>query len=161
MTFSKNDTFVARRTFTTFDTNDFLILINKGDTFKTGEDRRLVDIVTGNVHDITNHVSSRWDWYFDKRGSFNPFQGTVTRAQYVSEILRHADGFDLEELFSIAEDENFGPLDKPISRAAFSQCLTDAVATGRFEMRKDGELVIGVGHNARNCTFHVVRKKVA
>ena len=161
MALTKNETYIARRTFVTFDANDLPILVSRGDSFKCGEDRKLVDTSTGDVHDITNHTTDRWEWYFDEKGAFNPFRGDVFRNEYVQAILRHAEGFDLDEIFAIAEDENFGPLEKPLTRAAFSQCLTDAVATGKFEMRKDGELVAGVGHNRKNCTFHVVRKKVA
>ncbi len=162
MAFNKNDTFIARRSFITYDSTGILpVKFDKGSEYKCDESRKLVDVITGEVYDITNHVSDRWDWYFDKKGSFNPFRGTVTRVQYVSAILRYADGFDMDELFAIAEDENFGPMEKSIQKNNFSRILTDVVATGKFEMRKDGELVVGTGHNERNCTFHVVRKKVA
>lgn len=163
MAFSKSDTFVARRSFITYDSSGVIpVQFDKGSEYKCNALGELVDVITAEIYNITNHVAARWEWYFDKKNSFNPSRTVPVRVEYVREILRAADGFDMEELFAIAEDENFGPLESPLSKNNFSRVLTDVCSSVDFGMRdKDGEWVTGVGHNKKGCTFHKKDKKVA
>ena len=161
MPFKTNETYIALRNFTTYDVNDNPVRIEKNSTYVCDWNKDLVDQTTGEVIAIKNHVSFYDDWYFKRKNSVSSSMMVPNRNLYVQTLLRFGDGLDLDALYEIAEDESFGPIEKKIPRNAFSQCLTVAVATGRFEMRKDGVLVEGVGHNKKNCTFHIVPKKVA
>lgn len=161
MPFVKGETYVALRDFTTYDVDETLIRIEKGSSYKCDANKHLIDQVTGEVHKIQNHVAYRSDWYFKRKGSIASASFSITQQEYVQTIMRFGDGLDLDALFAIAEDEEFGPLSKPMAKNTFSSCITLAVATGRFEPRRNGELVTGIGHNKRYCTYHVVSKKVA
>ena len=161
MAFTKNQTYVARRSFITFESDDDIpIQIDKGCEY-TASGPHLVDVVTGEVTTVTNHIARRPEWYFDKKGEFNPSRTSPSQKEYVSEIVTASDGFDLDALYAIIEDENWGPLEKPLTKNNLSRVLTEVCTSQKFGMMKDGEWVVGIGHNKKGCTFHKRSKKVA
>ena len=157
-----NTSYRARKNFVSFNENDVPQRFHVGEVYLVSANREVIKADTGEVlGTFKNHVSSNPDWYFDKVGAMAYNRPEVSQYDYIRELVRGNDGMDFRALYDIALGEGFGPYGKPIPTSGFTRCLTEVVAKGPFEMRKDGEPLPGLGHNARNCTFHkkVVKKQ--
>lgn len=162
MAFAKNQIYIARRTFVTYESaDDIPIQIDERGEYKIGDDKKLIDVATGEASDISNHVAERPEWYFDRKGAFNPSRTVPSQKEYATAVLSAADGFDLDALHAIMEDEGWGPLGRSITKSNLSRILTEICTSEKFGMMKDGEWVVGIGHNKKGCTFHRRNKKVA
>lgn len=152
-----NETYLARKSFRTVDQNDEPIELPAGELLLATSFDTLVSNVTGEVFRMPLHVARNPSWYFHRVGDMgHPSVGPkVTHEEYVREVVRGNEGLDSDSYWQLCSLEDFLPCEK----AALNNSFTATLSKLGFEMRKDGVAVKGVGHNARNCTYHVPTKK--
>lgn len=153
----KQSFYIVARSFVTEDMDGVDLAFDKGEKLYAESFDTIVR-EHGGTEKLPPHVARHPDWYFVREGEFNPQRPSVNQTEYVLELARGYDGLKVGQLYEIAVKEGFGPLNRPIPYSGFTRAMTDAVASGKVEMRKDGEVVKGVGHNVHGSSYHAVKR---
>lgn len=157
-----NATYLARTTFKTINEDDGEVTFEAGVLHVASAFDTLINTVTGEVVKVPRHVARNPGWYFHKVGDLgDPRVGPkVTHEDYVREMVRGNEGLTSDCYWQLGVMEGWLPCESaPASNASFTATLSRL----GFEMRDpQGNVVKGIGHNRRNCTYHckVVKKNL-
>lgn len=150
-----NQTYLARKTFTTINEDDGTVLFEAGVLHLASSRDTLINTVTGEVVKLPLHVVRNPGWYFHKVGDMgHPSIGPkVTHEDYIRELVRGNEGLTSECYWQLGSMESWLPCENTVaSNASFTSTLSRL----GFEMRDPaGNVVKGIGHNRRKCTYHV------
>lgn len=149
-----NAHYVARKTFRTLDQNDQEVTIEAGVIHRAMSFDALVCESTGEVIRLPLHIARHPSWYFHKVGDMgHPAIGPkVTHEEYVRELVRGNEGLTSNCYWELGILEGWLPCERA---CATNASFTATLSKLGFEMRRDGEVVKGIKHGARDCTYHV------
>ncbi len=151
-----NASYIARRTFTTINADDGEVTFEAGVLHAATAFDTLINAVTGEVVKVPLHVARNPSWYFHMMGDMgHPSIGPqVTHDEYVREMVRGNEGLTSQCYWQLGGMEGWFPCQNSMaSNASFTATLSKL----GFEMRRDGQVVKGIKHGARDCTYHVKR----
>jgi hypothetical protein len=155
-----NATYLARKTFRTIDQNDQEIALEAGVLHVATKFDELICLATGEVVKLPLHIARNPGWYFHKVGDMgHPSIGPkVSHEDYTRELVRGNEGLESRCYWDLGVLEGWMPCE---NACATNASFTATLSKLGFEMRDpNGNVVKGVGHNRRNCTYHVkVQKK--
>ena len=148
-----NATYIARTNFRTVDRNDQQIAFEAGVLLFAEKFDTLVCPLTGEVFDLPLHVARNPSWYFHKVGDMgHPSIGPkVTHEDYVREVVRGNEGLLGSCYFELVNLEGWLPCEK----SALNNSFTATLSRLGFEMRHNGQVVTGIKHHKKDCTYHV------
>ncbi len=154
-----NATYIARVTFRTVNQNDQEVTFEAGVVHFAEKFDRLICEPTGEVIDVPLHVARNPSWYFHRVGDMgHPSIGPkVTHEEYVRELVRGNEGLLGSCYFELANLEGW----LPCERLARNNSFTATLSKLGFEMHRDGQVVQGIKHGERDCTYHVKNVKRA
>ena len=108
--------------------------------------------ITGEIIKLPLHIARHPDWYFHKVTDMVSHRPRVTQEDYIRELVRGTPGLLGSCYWDIGIMEGWFPCENACaSNASFTATLSKL----GFEMRKDGEVVKGIKHNTRDCTYHI------
>lgn len=153
-----NASYIARRTFTTINSDDGEVTFEAGVIHAAASFDTLVNAVTGEVVKVPLHVARNPGWYFHRVGDMgHPSIGPqVTHEDYVREMVRGNQGLTGDCYWQLGCMEGWFPCEKsPASNGSFTATLSKL----GFEMHDpSGKTVTGIKHAKKNCTYHVAVK---
>lgn len=110
----------------------------------------VVDSVTGEVVKLPLHVARNKEWYFSPAG-LKTHPPEVKHYEYVRELVRGNYGLTAGELWSMAQEEGFGPCEPIRSYGSFTATLSQCPYV---EMRdQDGKVVKGLKHGTAGNSY--------
>ncbi len=146
-----NATYAAYASIRTVNAEDEVINLEAGlyhaETFD-----RVVCVATGEVITLPLHIARNPDWYFHKMGTLLNHRPRVSHEDYVRELVRGAPGLLGSCYWEIGVMEGWFPCERA---CATNASFTATLSKLGFEMRKDGEVVKGIKHGAKDCTYHI------
>lgn len=150
-----NATYLARKTFQTINADDGEVVFEAGVLHRAANFDTLINAVTGEVVKLPLHVARNPGWYFHKVGDMgDPRIGPkVCHEDYIRELVRGNEGLESRCYWELGVMEGWLPCE---NACATNASFTATLSKLGFEMRDpNGNVVKGVGHNRRNCTYHV------
>lgn len=120
---------------------------------------QVVSHITGEIIRLPLHIARHPEWYFHKMGDLPRHRPRSTQEEYIRELVRGTPGLLGSCYWDMATMEGWFPCENACtSNASFTSTLSKL----GFEMRKDGEVVKGIKHNTRDCTYHIktVKKNI-
>jgi len=152
-----NSSYIARRTFTTINSDDGEVTFEAGVLHAVTGFDTLINAVTGEVVKVPLHVARNPSWYFHMMGDMgHPSIGPqVTHDDYIREMVRGNEGLTSQCYWQLGNMEGWYPCQNSMaSNASFTATLSKL----GFEMHDpSGKVVTGIKHGAKNCTYHVKR----
>jgi len=144
-----NETYTARGTIRTVNGDDQAIDLERGARYVAESFDQIVNVATGEVIKLPLHIARHPDWYFNHGMATSPPK--VTHEEYIRELVRGTEGLLGNCYWDMGLMEGWFPCENPVaSNASFTATLSKL----GFVMRKDGEVVKGIKHGARDCTYH-------
>ena len=150
-----NETYLARKSFQTINSDDGEAVFEPNVPYAAKSFDELVNTATGEVVKVPLHVARNPGWYFHQVGDMgHPSIGPkVSHEEYVREVVRGNEGLTSQCYWQLGCMEGWFPCENQVAtNASFTATLSKL----GFEMRNPaGEVVKGVKHGARDCTYHV------
>ncbi len=151
-----NASYESLATVKTMNADDQVVELVRGRRYVASRFDRLIDAETGEIFTVPLHMARNPGWYFHKKGELRQPRPKVTHEEYVREIVRGQEGLLGSCYWDMTLMEGCFPCESKIaSNASFTATLSKL----GFEMRKDGQVVEGLKHGARDCTYHVPAQK--
>lgn len=151
-----NASYEALATIKTVNADDQLVELERGRTYLAVKFDVLLDPETGEVLRLPLHMARNPAWYFHEVGTMRQHRARVTHEDYVRELVRGTPGLLGSCYYDMGLMEGWFPCENLVaSNASFTATLSRL----GFEMRRDGEVVKGIKHGAKDCTYHVKSAK--
>lgn len=149
-------TYSAYANIRTVNSDDQAVELEAGVLYHAQSFDTVINCVTGEVIKLPLHIARNPEWYFHKQGTLLCHRPRVTHEEYVRELVRGTPNLLGGCYWDMGLMEGWFPCERPIAtNASFTATLSKL----GFEMRKDGEVVKGIKHGARDCTYHIPTKK--
>lgn len=148
-----NATYEALASMKTVNSDDQVVELVKGKQYLCAKFDELIDSETAEVFRVPTHMARNPGWYFHKVGELRQPHPSVSHEDYVRELVRGTPGLLGRCYFDMGIMEGWFPCGRHCaSNASFTATLSKL----GFEMRDtEGNVVKGIKHGARDCTYHV------
>ncbi len=145
-------TYSAYANIRTVNADDQTIDLEAGVLYHAEAFDRVVCCATGEVIKLPLHMARNPEWYFHKVGNMMCHRPRVSQEDYIRELVRGTQGLLGSCYWDMGLMEGWFPCERA---CASNSSFTATLSKLGFEMRKDGEVVRGIKHNARDCTYHI------